>query len=147
MLQFVQDVLIVFTFDRDFGLAELTAGIVGGLAEVIAGVVPGGRADLQTCRPVREADPGAAGRRQVLPVLHPLDLQRGGAADVTPETQLVALVHGHRLERNVKHRRLLGLCRRDDDSFSFQQTVLGSVLRLLHCSESITSKYINQLKN
>lgn len=112
-----------FTFDRDFGLAELTAGVVGGLAEVIAGVVSGGRADVQTGRPVREADPGAAGGRQFLPVLHPLDLQRGGAADVTPETQLVALVHRHRLERDVKHRRLLGLCRRDDDGLVFSRLI------------------------
>lgn len=103
----------MFTFDRDFGLAELAAGVVGGLAEVIAGVVSGGRADVQTGRPVREADPGAAGRRQLLPVLHPLDLQRGGATDVTPEAQLVALVNRRRFQRDVEHRRLLGLCRRD----------------------------------
>lgn len=75
----------------------------------------GGRADLQTGSPVREADPGAAGRRQVLPVLHPLDLQRWRPTDVTPETQLIALVHSQRFEWDVKHRRLLGLCRRQDD--------------------------------
>lgn len=109
----MQYVSTVLTFDGDFGLAELAARVVGGLAEVIASVVPGGRADLQTGRPVREADPGAAGRRQVLPVLHPLDLQRRRPADMTPETQLLALVHGHRFERDVEHRRLPGLCRRD----------------------------------
>ncbi len=91
----------------------------------------GCRTDLQTGRPVREADPGTAGRRQVLPVLHPLDLQRRRPADVTPETQLLALVHSHRFERDVKHRRLLGLCRRNM-AVSFQQMALGSVLGLLN---------------
>lgn len=105
--------MLLVTFHRDLGLAELAAAVVGGLAEVVAGVVSGGRADLQAGRPVREADLGAAGGRQVLPVLHPLDLQRRRPADVTPETQLVALVHGHWFERDVEHRRLLGFCGRD----------------------------------
>lgn len=79
--------------------------------------MPGGRADLQTGCPVREGDPGAAAGRQVLPILHPLDLQRRSAADVTPETQLLALVHSHWFERDVKHWRLLSLCRRENSNF------------------------------
>lgn len=111
-------VCTALTFDSHFGLAKVTADVIGGLAEVIASVVSGGWADLQTRGPVREADPGAAGRRQVLPVLHPLDLQRWRPADVTPETQLIALVHSQRFELDVKHWRLLGLCRRHDDSLT-----------------------------
>ena len=109
----MQNVFTVVTFHRDFGLAELAAGIVGGLAEVIAGVVPGGCTDLQAGRPVREADSGAAGRGHVLPVFHPMDLQRRRPADVTPEAQLLACVQSHRFERNIEDWRLLGLCRGD----------------------------------
>lgn len=126
-----------FTFNCDSGLAELAAGLVGGLAQVVAGIVPGGGADLQTGRPVREADPGAAGRCQVLPVLHPLDLERGGATNVTPEAQLVTLVHRHWLERDVEHRSLLGLCGRDGDSLVCRQTVLRSVLK------TVMKSYVN----
>lgn len=50
-----------FTFDCDFGLAELTAGIIGGLTEVITGIMSGSRTDFQTGRPIREGDLPAAG--------------------------------------------------------------------------------------
>lgn len=50
----------VFTFDSDFGLAELTASLIGSLAQVIPSIVFGGRAYLQRCCSIREADPGAA---------------------------------------------------------------------------------------
>ena len=51
--------------------------------------------------------------RQLPPVLHPLDGQRRSAADVAAETQLLALVHRHRLQRLVKFGRLA--CSRRSD--------------------------------
>lgn len=98
------------TFHRDLGLAEIAAGLVGGLAQVVTGIMLGGGTNLQTGNPIREAYPGAASRCQLLPVLHPLDLQGGGATDMALEAQLVGLIHRQRLERDVKYRRLPGLC-------------------------------------
>lgn len=54
-------VFAAFTFDCYFGLAELTAGIIGGLAEVITGIVSGSWTDFQTGCPIREGDLPAAG--------------------------------------------------------------------------------------
>lgn len=54
-------VFTTFTFDCDFGLAELTASVIGGLTEVITSVMSGSWADFQTGCPIREGDPPAAG--------------------------------------------------------------------------------------
>lgn len=74
------------TFHSDLGLAKLAASLVGGFAQVVTGIMLGSSANLYTGSPVREADPGAADRCQLLSVLHPLDLQGGGATDMAAET-------------------------------------------------------------
>lgn len=48
------------TFDCDFGLAELTASIIGGLTKVITSIMSGSRTDFQTGHPIREGDFPAA---------------------------------------------------------------------------------------
>lgn len=125
----------VLTSDGDLGLAELAAGLVGGLAQVVTSIFPGGRADLQGRRPICEADPGVTSRSQLLPVLHPLDRQRGGATNVTLKTQLVALIQSQRLQRDVEDRRLLGLCRSDDNHLVHNGAGTGLELTSLSCKQ------------
>lgn len=50
---------------------------------------------------------------------------------MTSETELLTLIYSHRFERDVKHWRLLCLCRRKM-TVSLQHKVLESVLRLLN---------------
>lgn len=90
------------TFNCDSGLAEGASCCIASLAQVISCFTFGDGFDFQTHTPINKCDLCFCAGLQLPPVLHPLNLQWSRTNDVAFQTQLLALFHRNRLQRDVK---------------------------------------------